>query len=325
MAQGAGNPRRRYWLVTSPRTASNMLVKILNLDAQGVRPANNGGYFFMPTIVGRCKAHIEPVNTWKEDQLKHLTEAQDECFETFKKHIAAAEEEGQLLFVKEHAIMMTDPVVEAEYVNGGPLNESLMKGVERPQRSPLNLTSMPDEFLKTWHPTFLIRHPAMMFPSLYRTCKDVEVDGFQRPNQEPMAFERTIKWIRTLYDFYADYFSEDDQWPIVLDADDIMKHPELVVKYAQIAGLDPNKLRFSWEKATEEKLKETPKVYQRMLSSINASSKIDTSKIAGDVNIDEEAVKWRNEFGEERGRRIEQWVRDALPDYQFLHSKRLVV
>src|SRR5690606_7516389 len=56
MAQGEnGTPiKRRFWLITSPRTASNMLVKILNLDEQGVRPGPMaGGYFFLPAAVER--------------------------------------------------------------------------------------------------------------------------------------------------------------------------------------------------------------------------------------------------------------------------------
>lgn len=329
MAQGVEKPQRpRYWLITSPRTASNMLVKILNLDEQGVRPAEHGGYFFMPVVPRRFMAHLKPMKTWTEDERQGVAEAQQKCFDTFQEHVAAAEQEGQLLFVKEHALMMNDPYFEAQYIHGthnveGEAGTLSTKGVDNPTRSALNLTSMPDEFLKTWQPTFLIRHPAMMLPSLYRTCEGFKVDGFQRPNNEPMVVERTMRWIRTLYDFYDGYYGDDGQWPLVLDADDIMKHPELVAKYAQLAGLDPGKLRFSWDKASEEQVSALPQVQQRMLSSINTSSKVDHSKIAGDIDIDKEAVKWREEFGEDAGRNLEQWVRDALPDYQFLHSRRL--
>lgn len=331
MAQGGKKPQcSRYWLITSPRTASNMLVKILNLDEQGVRHVKNGGYFFMPAVPRRFLSHLKPMKDWTEEERQGVAEPQQKCFDNLQEHVTAAEQEGQLLFVKEHAIMMNDPFFESQYAHGsdaveGEAGTLRMNGVDEPTRSALNLTSMPDEFLKTWKPTFLVRHPAMMLPSLYRTCQDFEVDGFRRPNDQPMVVERTMKWVRTLYEFYNEYFGEENQWPLVLDADDIMKNPELVTKYARLAGLDPSKLRFSWDKASDEEVKQLPHVQQIMLSSINASSKVDPSKIAGDIDIEKEAIKWREEFGEDGGRNLEQWVRDALPDYNFLHSRRLVL
>lgn len=324
--------RPRYWLITSPRTASNMLVTMLNLDEQDVRPANHGGYFFLPAIPRRFSAHFNPMKDWTEEERTVVDQVQQKAFDTLQDHVAAAEQEGQITFVKEHAIMMNNPYFESQYsygdegVIGEKVSTLVAKGIENPTRSALNLTSMPDEFLLTWYPTVLIRHPAMMLPSLYRTClADFEVDGFKRPSNQPMAVETTMKWARGLYDFYSAHFGEGSQWPIVLDADDVMTHPELVAKYAQLAGLDPDKVRFSWDKASEDKLNKLSPVYKRMLSSINASSKVDSSKVAGKIDIAKEAVKWRAEFGEEGGRKLEQWVRDAMPDYQFMHAQRLVL
>ena len=122
--------------------------------------------------------------------------------------------------------MLNSPFIESQHVHGtkelpGEPKSFAAKGVSRPSRSPLNLTFLPDEFLKTWNPTFLIRHPAMMIPSLYRTCLgNFEMNGFKRTKKEPLPTELTTKWIRTLYDFYAAHFAESSLWPIVLDADD---------------------------------------------------------------------------------------------------------
>ncbi|KAF5010791.1 hypothetical protein FDECE_3088 [Fusarium decemcellulare] len=330
MAQGKDSPqRRRYWLITSPRTASNLLVKMLNLDEQGVRPAKEGGYFFLPSIPRRFGLITKPMESWTEEERKALDQSQQECFDKFQDHITAAERDGEILYVKEHAIMLNSPFFESNHVHGtseveGEPRTLLTKHVPHPTRSQHNLTFLPDEFLNTWHPTFLIRHPAMMFPSLYRTClTDLEVDGFKRDGREPMKTEVTTKWTRNLYNFYSNHFEKDSLWPIVLDADDVMTCPELVAKYAQLAGLDDSKIRYSWDKASAEKLNKLSPMEQRMLSSINASSKIDKSKVAGSINIDEEAVKWRSEFGEEGGRKLEQWVRDAMPDYNFMFSRRL--
>ncbi|RYP24052.1 hypothetical protein DL765_000780 [Monosporascus sp. GIB2] len=325
MTIGTKPTQPRYWLITSPRTASNMLVKILNLDAQGVRPAENGGYFFLPAVMKRM-AQLDSMNTWTEKQRTEIYEAHQQCFDNLQDYIAKAENEGQIIYVKEHAVTLNDPVKENAYVHGHDAGESKplrARGLEDHSRSKLNLTCLPDAFLKTWNPTFLIRHPAMMFPSLYRALSDIELDGFKRGKKDPEYSQVTLRWIRSLYDFYAAYFPEGNTWPLVLDADDVMQNQELVSRYASMAGLDPEKLRFTWERVPQEAIEKMPSVHQRMLSSIMASDRVDTSKLAGNIDIAKEAIKWRSEFGDEAGAKLERWVKDAMPDYEYLHSKRL--
>ncbi|KFH44146.1 hypothetical protein ACRE_050710 [Hapsidospora chrysogenum ATCC 11550] len=308
-----------------------MLVKILNLDEQNVRPAAHGGYFFRPTVTKRYILLARPVETWTEDDSAAVQESVQESFDRFQDHLAAAENEGQRVFVKEHAFFLNNPLYEWQHAYGvdrfrgqEPLSVSV-RGLDAPPnastRSPLNLTSMPDEFLLTWNPTFLIRHPAMVLPSLYRvTLKDVEIDGFQRPERKPMAPERTMKWVRSLYDFYAAHFGDGSPWPIVLDADDVITQPALVARYAALVGLDPDKLRFSWDKMATEKLSPVEKL---MLSTISTSTGVDVSKAAGDIDIGREAVRWREEFGAEAAGELERWVSEAMPDYLFLRERRL--
>jgi hypothetical protein len=334
MAKGASTRQRgRYWLLTSPRTASNLLVKMLNLDEQGVRPAHHGGYFFLPTVEKHFLLERKSIDTWTEEENAAINGIIQQCSQRFLDHITAAEQEGQKLFIKEHSIMLNHPRVEDHYINGSKEARTIseatpvpIKGIPEPTRSRLNLTLFPDEFLKTWNPTFLIRHPALMIPSLYRTCQgEMEYKGIRRPRQEPCPTELTMRWHRTLYEFFAEHFANDNVWPIVLDADDIMTRPELVSKYAKLAGLDDSKVRRSWEKAGDKDLNKLSTVEQRMLSSINASTTIDNSKVAGNIDIDQEVVKWTQEFGEGEARKLEKWVRDALPDYEFMHSRRMRV
>ncbi|RYO89589.1 hypothetical protein DL764_008552 [Monosporascus ibericus] len=317
----------RYWLITSPRTASNMLVKILNLDGQGVRHAEGGGYFFLPGFIRRLHQLQNPMNTWTEEQRTEIHETQQQCFNALQDYIAKAEDEGQIIYVKEHAMFMNDPVKENEHTHGHGVGESQplkAQGLEDHSRSKLNLTSLPDVFLKTWNPTFLIRHPALTLPSYCRAVlSGLEMDGFKRENQDLQDSEVTLRWIRSLYDFYAAHFPEGSPWPLVLDADDVMQSQELVARYAAMAGLDPEKLQFTWEKAPQEAIEKIPASQQRMLSSLLASNRVDTSKLAGNIDIAKEAIKWRSEFGEEAGAKLERLVRNAMPDYEYLRSKRL--
>lgn len=319
-------PKIRYWLLTMPRTASNMVVRILNLDKQNVRPAENGGYFFFRSQMLRLPLYHKPLSEWTPSERDAVDMLQKQCFDALQDYLSAAEQTNEKVFVKEHV----------SFLNGIPFEFELMHGVSvgdksarllldaNSTRSPLNMTSLPDEFLKTWHPTFLIRHPARMLPSLFRTAlDDIQLFGKGRTKREPYKVETTLKFVRALYDFYLNHFGEASQWPLVLDADDIMMHPELMIKYASIVGLDPDKLQFSWSKTRQEVLDKLPKAQKLMFSVFNQSTGVDKGKVAGDVNLEVEAEKWKNEFGEESGSRLERYVRDAMSDYEYLHSRRL--
>ena len=306
-----------------------MLIRVLNLDEQGVRPAPfHGGYFFFPSMLARLKL-FNKESEWTSEDVAVIEEGIKKSFDTLQDYLEAAEKEGQKILVKEHISFLNEPRFEYEHMYGtlpgGEIPKPMTaRGFPESTRSPLNMTALPDEFLKTWYPTFLIRHPALMLSSLYRTAqKDVELYGSRRAKKEPFEFETTMKFTRSLFDFYTDHFGGESKWPIVLDADDVIQYPELVMKYAGIVGLDPETLKFSWEKASKEMVDGLQSAAKIMLSTINASTGMDKGKVAGNVDIDAEAEKWRVEFGEEGGRKLEKWVRDAMPDYEYLRSRRL--
>jgi hypothetical protein len=181
----------------------------------------------------------------------------------------------------------------------------------------------------TFRPTFLIRHPALVFPSNYRTLFDL--GGAEAAQNEAYhVIEMTMHWSRALYDWYTAQKTISSQttpspWPIILDADDIMREPDTVRRYSQILGLDPEKLRFEWAPADESELKKMGGVERRMRSTIAASGSIIQGKTAEGIDINLEATKWKKEFGEEEGRKIEEWVRKAMPDYEYMREKRLRV
>ncbi|KAI1321532.1 hypothetical protein F5Y16DRAFT_416880 [Xylariaceae sp. FL0255] len=327
--------KRRYWLLTAPRTASNLMCRILNLEEQNTRPAKQGGVFFFPGVMPRAVLADRSQKDWTEEQKTKVAAGQKLSFELMQQHIEAAERDGQVVFIKEHVMFLNEPMYEEQYLHGEngiaatftePPPTLPMHGVENPTRSALNMTSLPDEFLNTMSPTFLIRHPASQYPSLFRTSRETANGPItMRPGSEPLKTEITLRWTRALYDYYANSPSTASLFPIVLEADDIMRYPALVAKYATLSGLDPSKLKFTWDEATPDQVAKLPKVEQRMLSSLNASKGIDTSKLSTGINIDAEAVKWREEFGEEDGRKLEGWVRDAMDDYEYLLARRMTL
>lgn len=322
----ASNESQRYWLISAPRTASTMLIKMLNLDEQGVRPTRHGGYYFLPAMTKRYSLQPKPTTEWTAEEIKGVQALEQQCFDNLQDYIEKTNEEGQLIFIKEHAVLLNHPWYESESLHGestlvGEPTPLMPRGDEKATRSEENKTVLSDEFLKTWKPTFLIRHPAMTFPSLFRMMR---LEGFDRQNNEPNLVELTTYWQRKLLEFYESHFGQDSEWPIVLDADDVMKHPELLNEYAPKVGLDPGKLRFSWDKLPQAVVDELHPMVRGAHGSLNASDKVDLGKVAGEVDIAAEAVKWRADFGEDAAKRLERHVRDAIPDYEYMRSKRMI-
>ena len=64
---------------------------------------------------------------------------------------------------------------------------------------------------------------------------------------------------------------------------------------------------------------------RRMLSTLSTSTGIIDCKTSADLEIDEEAQKWRLEFGDEQGSHIQKLVRSAMADYEYLKARRLRV
>lgn len=338
-----------YYLITYPRTCSNLFVRMLALEDQpNVFPAPDyGGYFFKPyfTTLASSSNWGMPIDELPAEQVASMRESLKSCADTFGEYVAKARSQRAVAFVKEHAHFISNPVAESKYLHGPEsTNQELWTADpshaafnEEPaedgpsSHSPGNMTVLPDRFLKAWKPTFLIRHPAAAFPSFYRSYKDIQ--NGQDPSDNAAKLLLTLHWPRTLYDWYvrqiaeaqhgALHQDEDASWPIVLDADDIMAEPAVVVRYCEIVGLDPAKLKFEWEVESKETIESMHTAEKRMLSTLLASSGINKSKLSTNISIEEEAVKWREEFGEEQGKKIEMLVRDAMPGYEYLKSKRL--
>jgi hypothetical protein len=65
-------------------------------------------------------------------------------------------------------------------------------------------------------------------------------------------------------------------------------------------------------------------VERRMKSSLLSSTGIiRQGKVAAGLDIEHEAQKWAHEFGEEEAKKVANWVRAAMPDYEFLRERRL--
>ncbi|KIL88340.1 hypothetical protein FAVG1_08419 [Fusarium avenaceum] len=319
----------RHVFLTASRTASHLLLRILNIEAQNAQDTDKNGYFWLSAMYIRNVLNSRPMCEWSSEEKKSIDDMEQQCFNNLLDYINIAEEAGKLVMFKEHAMLLNDPFIESRFIHGENATIGQPRSLEgypdeiSSFRSPLNKTILSDDFLKTLKPTFLIRHPASTIPSLFRAIRH---EGFDREVKELEPVERSLYWQRKLLEFYEDsYKAGEIEKPIVLDADDMMTSQELMLKYAKVAGLDPEKLRFSWEKAPEEVVNSMPSFVQHMLGSLNSSEKIDLAKVVGDVDISQEAVKWKAEFGDEHARKLEIYIREAMDDYEYMRSKRLTL
>lgn len=333
--------RQFHLLITYPRSASNLLVRILALEKQpNIVSRQRGGYFFLPAVllINEMKTRGKHLKEWMQDDRSRMFQTYQNCFNELEELVEKAKAHGKIAYVKEHSYFMTEPTAETRFLFGQSSIQEPPWTVQVPRtyaskvtHSSLNETVLPDEFLHIWLPTFLIRHPALVFPSCYRTVidnKDLEAPGME---DAELPLMMTLHWTRTLYDWYTQHLSEsesrydgDISWPLVLEADDIMTEPEVLVRYCEIVGMDPEKLQFTWSPASKEELAQLPNdIVRRMLSTISASDGIVSGKTSINLDIDTEAKKWREEFGEREGEKIEKWVRAAMPDYEYMKARRL--
>ncbi|KAK2734496.1 hypothetical protein FQN57_001660 [Myotisia sp. PD_48] len=342
----------RIYLITHPRTASNLLVQVLGLEDQPkVTARPHAGYYFLDTLyyLGSKGLRGKHIDQWTEEEKTQTRAVYQKGYNEMEKYLDEAKAEGRIAVVKEHANLLIEPSHQTKFffnvdkVNEAPLTLDVSNQVGTDvSRTPLNETVFPDEFLLSWKPVFLIRHPALVFPSYYRCMDDIDhmmkkdADGKRTGSLEDVKPDLKIGMsfhcTRALYDWYSQKLSkagtsssvDTNTWPLVIDADDVIGEPEAVLKLADIMGLDREKLKFKWDPiSTEEKQKRYNDMEKRMLSTLNESTGIMKDKIASNIDIEAESVKWKKEFGEIDGQKMYNWVKEAMPDYEYLKARKI--
>lgn len=323
------NPALHNILFTIPRTASNLVTKLLNLpDQPAILQHPKDGYFFLPAL-GYRYAHdtfARPMTTWTGDEKKGMQDALHRSFSAWEGWVDRARGQGKGTFVKEHVNWMVSAEEEARFLHGeGSSNDGAAK----------NPTAVPDAFLlHDTRPTFLMRHPALTFPSLLRTAIDNE--GWEEVGKQGMEmmmrWECTFRWHVRLYEFYAASpgyprasRQADVMFPVVLDAADLSR-PKVVKKYAAAVGLDSGLVRYEWDAVGEAEQKNMGKMEARMKSTLLGSAGVVAGKLqGGDIDVEREREKWRQEFGEELSERLIRLVDAAMGDYEWLRKRKLRV
>jgi hypothetical protein len=324
-------------------------VKILNVHKQPNLLTNQkGGYFFFPAFVQAAQdGHLAKAPAdWSNEDVEVVREGIQSCTDTLEQWSAKARDENKVLFAKEHAFWVVNPASFQEAITGNDATEFSKKfrintdayGPEQSYSSS-NKTTLSDQYLRSWQMAFIIRHPALAWPSMYRAMVKIAAEGFMDEDgiKGSTKTNMSLRWSRMLYDWCL----EQPDVPIappVIDAHDLIHNPEVVLQLCEQTGLDKSVVQFEWDSDdTKKSNKWAPTdpnaspdedhLHNRaaaiMLSSIEASKGIIKDKAPASIDIAAEAAKWKIEFGDEVAQVIEKAVWDSMPDYEYLRSKRI--
>lgn len=346
---------RRLFLVSVPRTASNLLVKVLGILQQpNVLSNEKAGYFFQDAyLLGTSKGYFsKPLSQWTDAETAEILSAYQHCLDNLEGASEAALHQGKTLFTKEHAFWFANlalmlPAESSSSSSSSPNNNNtdfhltLPSHYPNPQTfSPGNQTLFPDSYLSTWHFAFIIRHPALAWPSMYRTIlrlgdlRMLDEKGIRATAKSNMTF----RWTRSLYEWCVER-SPSSMPPIILDAYDVAHSPEVILRFCEMTGLDKNLVQFewggkdekyAWEKGGEEKTGRwegelVDKAAMIFTETLRASKGVMKEKTPKELDVEEEVEKWKVEFGGEVAEFLEAAVRETIGDYEYLRERRLTV
>jgi hypothetical protein len=317
---------RHVAFFSHPRTASNLVLKILNIAEQPDVLTQHGppDHHFTPAIKvefdddGRVKRFCESSGEMQKAMMDHF----EQSLTTLNEYATHAASDGKIAFFREHSISLSDPAAQYCFYAGTTIDGENAWSIPSSwkcdnRRTPLNRTVLPDEFLRRWFPIFIIRHPASAFSSYFRIL--TSSDSSKAKIQQQAAMVNTYHWTRSLYDCYKLSFGTQG---IILDADDIMANPQLLVNVSKTIGLDPSRLKFTWT-ATQTPEEIAAKAAQNpqhleFMETLDRSTGIVQDKTRLSINLDREKGKWREQFGSEQSAKLEAWVIAAMSDYKYL-------
>lgn len=322
-------PPKHNILFTIPRTASNLMIKILNLPNQpSILRHKDDGYFFLLALLCRYQlaTFTRPLELWSDDETNEINRILQENLQTYLNFLDEADHLNKSTFIKEHINFTTTPLAESQFLheNNNPSG---------PLQAPPNPTCIPSHIFTRIAATFLIRHPTLVFPSLLRSA--IANEGLATVlsafSDSMMSWEATYHWHVTLYRFLASSsayshrsYDAEVTFPIVIDASDL-GNERLMRRYAGAVGLDANVVRFKWD--VEEMAREGEEVGARMMETLRKSRGVVEGKLrdADEIDEGEEAVGWEEEFGEVLTGRLRRLVDGAREDYKWLWARRMTM
>ena len=316
-------------LISIPRTASNLLTHLLNLHSQpSLLPHPRDGYFFLPALLQRFEngTFSRPYSTWTPAEQQAMHAALQSSAESYTAWLDSASAEGRGSYVKEHVNWTLLPEWESEFLHGDADGEQKAGGLPSPTEGG-NPTAIPKELWSRVTPTFLIRHPALAFPSALRTALDNEglAAVLSDASEGMMRVECSFRWHTQLYRYLISLSESGNdaggagaRRPLIVDASQLAD-PDFVRRYAEHVGLEAGRVRAQWESVGGEEVEGMGKVERRMRSTLLASRGVLRGKLEGGL---EGRGEWEREFGGALAARLVRLVGEAVGEYEWLFERR---
>jgi hypothetical protein len=169
------------------------------------------------------------------------------------------------------------------------------------------------------------------FPSHYRATRDSwygSTDNFQEDSRCYLAFNMTIRWSRMVYDWYdkqPDHKHDMNRRPIVLDVDDIMTAPGIVIQYCNFVDLDPSKLKFNWKPMESDELEDIDPEFLRIKDTFHTSDGARQGKVVAGLVLGKRSCQMGTGIWRHRSSEACEWVQDAMPDYDYMWARGLTL
>jgi len=205
-----------------------------------------------------------------------------------------------------------------------------------------NPTVIPEELLRTFHFTFLIRHPRSSIPSYYRcTIPPLDdVTGFHHFDPEEAGYDevrRVFEYLRSTgqvgphhangWNSNANRFSANGPPAgaeiCVVDADDLLDDPEGIIRaYCTSVGLpfEPEMLEWADEKHQEHAKKtfaKWPGFHEDAIDSTDLKPRTHKKKAKTEKEWDAE---WLAKYGEQAAKVIRETVDKNMDDYLYMRQ-----
>jgi hypothetical protein len=125
-------------------------------------------------------------------------------------------------------------------------------------------------------------------------------------------------------EIYNWYRLNTDIQPIVVDADDFIEFPEVVIpKLCEILGMDGEGVRIEWAAMDEGEREGMQGLRRRFLSTLIESTGVLKGKSSRGVDLGRKREEWEGEFGVEGAEWLGGRVQGAMGDYEFLRGVRV--
>lgn len=335
MEQNGGEwVQRRAFLFSHPRTASNLLTRMLSGQTQW-RIANY--QFFDAFHYGR--EHFSDVRKM-DDVEADKRSRHDILIEQGRRKLkdsfdSAAREVGSPVpvdshmntnrlqqkhcLVKNHAFMVMPAAHIFERQTS--LEDSKEQATKIDRKT--NPTIFSDDELFSWQPIILIRNPIAVYESWLRA------EGDPSPDLDSVvaSIYTTFKHQRRVFDWYHENVSSNGpgSLPVVIDADDLIEDPEVLHRLCSVLDMRTEEVLFQWDVETlPPELIGRSERLQNYCSTIRNSTGVLRDKSSRNLDLPSKKAAWSEMFGDEKAVGLAERVMMSWPDYGYLRAFKLV-